>query len=217
MSYPPSRVLGYDIREASFEETLILPRQYRETFLFRSDVAYPLSIDTHIWPSIFAYPGVTSEHLSPRIPAPDCEGHLWSLFETMMRRATSAKGIAIAIELFISEDATVDLYPSPLIYSPATPNVLPDTAIDLGYDVADAGFWSGLSNMGFDNQELAQLRPKWAPKVNANGLIREKEYAFEFRQVSDSRVPEHAPFWVYRLLALETKVGDTIIPSWPKR
>lgn len=67
----------------------------------------------------------------------------------------------------------------------------------LGFDVADAGFWSGLSNCGYTTEELARLRPEWSKRINDFGLLQSGGDALTFREVSDRRVPEHAPFWVY--------------------
>jgi hypothetical protein len=64
--------------------------------------------------------------------------------------SAGALGVPIAVELFAQEDATVDAYPSPLIYTAADPNTIPADAVELGYEVADSEFWSGLSNMGFE-------------------------------------------------------------------
>jgi hypothetical protein len=67
----------------------------------------------------------------------------------------------------------------------------------LGYDIADAGDISGLSNCGYEGGELASLRPTWAPRLNDHGLLSDLSDAISFRSASDKRVPEHAPFQVY--------------------
>ena len=68
----------------------------------------------------------------------------------------------------------------------------------LGYDVADVGFWSGLSNCGY-TEEAATLRPEWRNRINQYGLLQNHKDAFEFMEISNRRVPEHSPFWVYGL------------------
>ncbi|MBJ6765061.1 hypothetical protein JGU66_30225 [Myxococcaceae bacterium JPH2] len=69
----------------------------------------------------------------------------------------------------------------------------------LGYDVADAGLTSGLSNCGYRPSELAQLRASWAAQLNGHHLFEEFGSALAFRDVTARRVPEHAPFFVYAL------------------
>jgi len=68
----------------------------------------------------------------------------------------------------------------------------------LGFDVAD-GTTSGLSNCGYDEHQLAGLRRVWAPRLNHHGLFRELTDALAFRWLTNKRVPEHAPFYVYAL------------------
>lgn len=69
----------------------------------------------------------------------------------------------------------------------------------LGFDVADAGLTSGLSNCGYPQTELATLRTTWASDLNEHHLFTEVERALAFRDVTNRRVPEHAPFSVYAL------------------
>ncbi len=83
-----------------------------------------------------------------------------------------------------------------------TVNIGPDeTWTLLGYDVADSGFTSGLSNCGYrpDIDDVESLRRDWGPKLNERGLFDALEHADEFRRVSDARIPEHAPFFVFAL------------------
>jgi hypothetical protein len=69
----------------------------------------------------------------------------------------------------------------------------------LGFDVSDGGLLSGLSNCGYTPDEIHMLRPQWQPRLNARHLFDAVEDAFEFRQLTDARVPEHAPFFVFGL------------------
>ncbi len=69
----------------------------------------------------------------------------------------------------------------------------------LGFDVGDGGLLSGLSNCGYQAEERAALRLRWAPQLNEHHLFEETAPAFEFRALADERVPEHAPFFVYGL------------------
>jgi hypothetical protein len=69
----------------------------------------------------------------------------------------------------------------------------------LGHDVCDESFCSGLTNCGYD-EERAEWRIRWAPKLNDHGLLAGVGDAFEFCAATDLRVSEHAPFYVLDLL-----------------
>ncbi len=84
-----------------------------------------------------------------------------------------------------------------------TPATVSDEWTLLGFDVADAGLVSGLSNCGYDQAEIAALRSSWATHLNEHHLFTDVRRAFSFRDLSDPRVPEHAPFFVYGLYLLE--------------
>ena len=66
----------------------------------------------------------------------------------------------------------------------------------VGFDVADGTEISGLSNCGY-GADVEELRATWAARLNDRGLVGVLEDAFAFREVTDARVPEHAPLTVY--------------------
>lgn len=63
----------------------------------------------------------------------------------------------------------------------------------LGYDVADPVV-SGLSNCGYADTDVQALRSRWGVRLNDRGLFDSVDDAFEFRDLTNERVPEHAPF-----------------------
>ncbi len=67
----------------------------------------------------------------------------------------------------------------------------------LGYDVCDTWATSGLANCGYHADEVAALRPIWAPRLNEHHLFSKLEDAHAFRELTDARVTEHPPFFVY--------------------
>ncbi len=73
----------------------------------------------------------------------------------------------------------------------------------LGYDVADDGLISGLSNCGYGEEEAAEMRLAWSGRLNVHHLFDNPSLAFEFRALTGRRVPEHAPFSVYGLYVME--------------
>jgi hypothetical protein len=72
----------------------------------------------------------------------------------------------------------------------------------LGYDVADYGLLGGLTNCGYVLEEAASLAPVWAPFLNEWHLFDNPEHATAFAAVTETRVPEHAPFFVYGIYQL---------------
>ena len=68
--------------------------------------------------------------------------------------------------------------------------------------MADASWISGLANCGYTSAAIDKLAPVWASRLNPFGLLPTPEDADEFRTVSDARVPDHAPFWIYALWRL---------------
>jgi hypothetical protein len=65
--------------------------------------------------------------------------------------------------------------------------------------VADSALVSGLSNCSYKAEQKHNLHLDWSEKLNEHGLFRNVEDAMGFKAVSDRRVSEHAPFWVYGL------------------
>lgn len=207
MTNPSRRLLGFDARHTDEDCARDpLPSDVRQQLLLRSEVQCPLSIDPHIWPTYFLYYPEAWDALGRQRPRlidvdSDCSGGLWLSLDRMKRRLSEhvRPAILLAVELLAPAETTVDGFPSSLIYSRPEPSTLPAGSLLLGYDVADGGFWSGLSNCGYSEEDAGRLRPEWAKRIDDHGLLQTQEDAFAFRDISNRRVPEHAPFWVYGL------------------
>lgn len=156
----------------------------RSTYLLRPDVRFPLSVDPNVW-----------ERPAGDLPAP----LPWTAVEDVQQRAAalmaSKHHVCVAVFAAAAEDPAEeeDLRSrtgadSPLATHPAWTFV--------GFDIADGTEISGLSNCGY-GAELETLRAAWASRLNDRGLFRDIEDAFAFREVTNARVPEHAPFTVY--------------------
>jgi hypothetical protein len=68
----------------------------------------------------------------------------------------------------------------------------------LGYDVCDSGYISGLSNCGCIKEDgtVEDREKQWGIHLNDYHLFNSIEKSFEFREFSNNRVKEHAPFFV---------------------
>jgi hypothetical protein len=85
-------------------------------------------------------------------------------------------------------------------YVESTTPERPDTAWQfLGFDITDGGFISGLSNCGYDDAERDGLAAEWARHLNRDHLFEDLQAAFKFRNLTNARVLEHAPFFVIGL------------------
>ena len=208
--------LGYDFRFA-FEVYAATHwnDDRRDGFLLRPEIDMPASVDPLVWPSLFTYPGdfiarhpdglariqVTPEHILQRALG------LWPEFESMANVLAAAEeehdliesGISIAITLVDLVSHERDTAWSALIDLGAEAEPPPDGWTLMGYDVADGGFISGLSNCAYDRIERDAFKHIWASRLNGFGLLRSTSEAAEFRELSNRRVPEHQPFYVYGL------------------
>ncbi len=76
----------------------------------------------------------------------------------------------------------------------------PDGWCLLGYDVCDESMLSGLMDCAYFPEEAERLGRLWSSRLNRWHLIEKEHDAEEFRVLTDTRVPEHAPFHVVALL-----------------
>ena len=186
-----ARVLyvGADVREHPARNNDDWTSDRREKYLLRPDVARPLSVDPNVWSQARA-PGAEGRE-TPLLP--------WISVEAVLQRARSweAPGDRIVIALgVVAEDSQEEADIADGMGAKAELEVRPSWDF-LGFDVAD-GTISGLCNCGYDDEDdVADLRRSWGPRLNEHGLFSDRADALAFRRLVDERVPEHAPFRVY--------------------
>jgi len=66
----------------------------------------------------------------------------------------------------------------------------------LGYDCVDMGFISGLTDCEFLATDRHAVLARFGPHLNRCGLFGDPAHAMEFCEVSNVRIPSHAPFEV---------------------
>ena len=207
-------LIGFDAREAG-EYDSRWDAKRRQSFLLRPEVVRPLSLDLDVWPTIFEIGSL--ETTSRFRPGTRPRGApLWDNLDLMsghlkQQRVHPNDMVLVAIGWLplpgFRETGVVSPYPpgigDPFLLEPAEPDQ-PKRSWDLlGYDVADGAWFSGLSNCAYTREERARLRETWAPKLNEHHLFRDHEPALDFIQVTNARVPEHAPFHAYSLYRLQ--------------
>jgi hypothetical protein len=210
-----NEVLGFDIRTA---DELDVARRWderrRAQYLLRTDVSWVASVDTIVCPSVFEFgdgahvnhPDTGAMRLVPQDLHQQALG-LWRDVRKMQESASETplqgtKTIQIAITVF-GNGKVISGYPlDDLLKDGTDPRTLGDGWDLLGYDVATQFLLSGLSNCGYSEQEKNALSRVWSDKLNKVGLLTDLDDAVVFRELTDRRVPEHAPFLVFGLYEL---------------
>lgn len=169
------------------------PSARRERFLLRTGVKSPLSADRQVWPA----PEFSVQ--PPEWTGPLCP--LWSDFselsEFLSTSDTSADIVAISLS---PEEASLSggLWREEL--GSAVPKKPPTDWLFIGFDVADGSLLSGIANCGYtDHHMLFEARQKWSYHLNEWHLFEGEDAAHSFREEVATRVPEHAPFFVFGL------------------
>jgi hypothetical protein len=203
-------LLGYDLRKCGGEylDGFWLSKRRRE-YLLRPDVRWPLSVDALVWPSFFDLTSRAEHRSADAIGvAPTTTVQLgvklWD-DRTAMERAFREHAddrtcfVRVAVELWLDHGLTEDPEWNFLEGSLPAADSEVQGWTPVGYDIADRYLLSGLMDCGYGDEQREELSG-WSGRLNEFGLFDEHELADEFRRLTDRRVPEHAPFFVYRLL-----------------
>jgi hypothetical protein len=213
----PHYLLGFDARTDEKETAHTWPLNRREAYLLRQDVSWPISLDRGVWPSLFRFgtvPRADSLKVITVVPQTFLQEaiDLWDSLAAMQRALVSNSMpprdyVRIAIELCTATDLVEDPAWNFLASSLPTDQIPRGWRV-VGHDIADRDFVSGLSNCSYNERDRVSLSG-WAQKINEFGLIDDVELAQEFREISDARLPDHAPFFVYRIHADIRTVSET--------
>lgn len=210
-------LIGFDARLRS---DLYLPLEWsaerRSSFLLEPAVEWPLSVDQWVWPSVFvdvAASRVRRDPLAHLQIAPDLSDYrqqaigLWTSACAMKAAMAAAdamgRAVCIAIEVLTEKGLERDPDWRDRLGGIAPPVPAGVNWYRAGFDVADIGYVSGLSNCGWIAEEEVPLKRRWAPLLNEHGLFSDLGVALDFRAEMDERAPEHAPFFVYRIALCE--------------
>lgn len=183
---------GFDARAPLDAPDPAWTEDRREMYLLRKDAARPVSVDRAVWPPVS--PAAATDGFAP---------DYWADLDALRRACTTAGSTdrsSTLVALSVVEDTDV----ARALLVPCRPAAIPADWRPLGWDVADTGLISGLSNCGFvlDVDDVAELRGRFAPRLNRYGLFDSVSDARVFRELSNARVPEHAPFLIHRILAI---------------
>jgi len=193
-----SAVLGFDARVTGAHRP-VWEAGRRALYLLRTGVEAPLSADRLVWPSLFDLDGAP--------PAPAWTGAnalVWDDLEALRgfvaeRWPPPVPPHAVVAVTWVSDRGFAEAGATGPYREPTKPAATSPAWTMLGFDVADGSLLSGLMNCGYSTDEVDALRARWAPRLNERHLFGSIEDALAFRKVTDRRVPEHAPFFVYGL------------------
>lgn len=180
-------ILGHSIRRLAPDRDWTEKR--RHEFLIRNDISSPKSVDKNVWDE-FVSDEVQTD--AGPLPLPTwCDRE--KMLEVNQYSVSRTDLVELTIGIFIDK-------------------VLPEfidlnefTSVDtidgnfLGYDVADEGLTSALSNCGYSPEEMIEARLKFSNAINSNGLLTSLDVAKEFLKYSTERIPDHAPFFIFPL------------------
>jgi hypothetical protein len=212
-------LLGYDVREMFGISRDAWTPLRRECALLLQDVDMPLSVDRSVWfPVVEIIKEQTGgkDYIEKNIPSwIGRHMNIWAALGKLQRFRQSIRDqmperywiIAITIcnspslmQYFADtsgQDRLIHL-------GEAMPLEIDPRWQLLGYDVADAARYSGLLNCYYCDHEEQAGMSHHAVYLNEWHLFVEKARAAEFCAITDARVPEHAPFFVYGIY----RVGD---------
>ena len=180
------KVIGFDLRINGDVETAEWSPARRNQYLLRPDVKSPLSTDVWVWGSVLS---------------PDRSRRLVFDLKSLSQQTQAAlepRPWLVAVTLVADPGQIVDTIGCDGSISAEPELPLPDWK-HLGYDVADGSLLSGLSNCGYTAEEREPLRKRFAQCLNRFHLFDELDPAFAFKDETNTRVPEHKPFFVYGL------------------
>ena len=195
------QLLGFDIREMWSQMDVTWPESRKASYLLRADVTKVLSVDSHVWPRV-----VLGVEKNVRAPSQWRDLGLWDnlhhLQEYLRQNANTIQRPYQVIGITLLRNALPvpeqEMWAS---LAPTVPASLNKEWAFLGYDVADEGFISGLSDCGYEADEL-HLRTGWELALNEWHLFTQRKQAIKFQRITDQRVDEHAPFCIYGLYSL---------------
>ena len=205
------RLVRFDVRlDKNDYVTTFWDGDHRNRFLLKPGVEWPLSVDPLVWPSVFYSEifrqGTKLPYGSIEVPPSTDDSHYWRNLAEMRsyyekHKGPTSRGVPVALQIFSENDLVSDELT--LVFGDSTnPGEPPPNSELLGFDVADLSGISALSNCEYSREDNERLRPVWEPRLNVFGLLTTLQYAAEFRRLSDSRVPEHSPLWVYGIWRL---------------
>jgi hypothetical protein len=198
MRYDRFQFLGYDLRPSPASPTNDWGEQRRGDYLIDPTVVRPCSVDEAVWPSLARANDFVG-----------CYQNLWISHERLLESVNNLKVSQSSLTLFaVMKDRRRKFEHafSPILFSAACqidPQSIPFSRLDfLGYDIADRWGTSGLVNCKYTNTEIdLKIKHRFATRINRFHLLLDRAEAMRGRRLTELRVREHSPFFVYGIWA----------------
>lgn len=187
-------LLGFKVR-ASSEGLPPWPSERRQTYLLRTDIKQPLSVDPHIWPDLEFDDSVTAifdDYYQGSVP------NGLGVYTMTSKEKLKRPSLGSIVALTATPKDAIKLKDWHKINDcPITFSSLSSCGFErLGYDVGDRWLLSGLMNCASAANRV-ELAAKFANALNAFHLFTSAKSAGEFRSEYDRIVTGHAPWFVY--------------------
>lgn len=181
-------MIGFDVREMHQPYLSEWSAERIQTYLLKQQVEKPLSVDRIVWSAALA--GAPNNALN-NLDLWRNSNVMKQFFIAMSR--TTDNALPVAFTLFCDDNISLEY----LDLIGIDPETIPPHWKLMGYDVADAGQISGLTNCGYNPPEIADYSGFFGDHLNEYHLLTDLNMAFIFAEMTDDRVSEHAPFYVY--------------------
>lgn len=209
------RIIGFDVRYAP--ATFVRDRwepPTRELYLVDPTVPVPLSVDRTVWPSRFrmqdAEPPPITRLDDILVPRNDDTAYfeafdLWPSFGWMfMHHKESAAGdCAVAIGL-VEERAYGPGFNPDSWWRAIYPTAFPASQLDpawplLGFDAANSGMLSALTNCGRTGPLADATRQTYGSRLTEHGLLKEEADAVKFAEEANRWAQGDGPFYAFAI------------------
>ena len=225
-----SCTIGFDARENWLSFSQLWDTNRKELYLVKANVKKPLSVDMNVWPTILDAGGIVpvsaydndlaefhgvplSDEFQPNSPL---FVDVYELENTLSGEWPFANKplMIVAITYFYDSDTQPSKsWPN---VGTVSEQIQPEWEF-LGYDVADAGLLSGLLNCGYSPEEKRVANERWSQSLNEHHLFDDIGAAMSFREWTDNRVTEHAPFSIYGLHVVRHFTSPDSVPTGKKK
>jgi hypothetical protein len=207
-------VLGFSSRLNPLVRNSHWDDQRRNLYLIRPDIAVPLSVDLLVWPSLpDPSDGDSNEDSDETLSGGDFHDQALHLATNLARikqltRTTNNSGTSgmaklICVTLLGEEVVAHDHWWAMAFAEAVAPDKIDPAWTFVGYDIADRYLTSGLSNCGYSLSEIERVRVEWKDEVNEFGLLKSVNPALRFREFTDKRVTQHAPFYIFGVYLID--------------
>ena len=183
-------LIGYSINmlNEDFEWT----QKRRLRFLIKPTIKLPKSVDSNVWQESYDY----FENISEQEMMDNWTKwrHKDRLVELTGYNIREGNRVLTASYLHFFDYVPTEVWAMEYRSEPVDENL-----IFLGYDVANGGTLSGLSNCGYTDVALKYCRENYLQHLNQHGLFEDFGVALDFLSYTNQRTPADSPFYVYSL------------------